>query len=139
MKSASVASVKWGARAAAASGDYLDGAKATDKDQAARAIAAKEVYKQALTASFGRDSYAKGLAKSGKQGWMNGVEQKGAANYGTGVSAPAALSKYASESGKYDSARRAADGLARGPRGAAANLARVAAVANAQHAVKVGK
>ena len=40
---------------------------------------------------------------------------------------------------KYDSARKAADSLPRQGRGSAANLARVAAVANALRAVKVGK
>lgn len=138
-KTASVAVVKWQNRSAAASTDYGEGAQATDKDQSAKAIAAKGIYQQALTESFGRDAYAKGLSKSGKQGWLNGVLQKGVANYGTGVGAAIARDKYITNSSKYDSARRAADSLPRGPRGSAGNLARVAAVANALRAVKVSK
>ncbi len=116
-KSASTAVVKWQNRASAASNDYLEGARTTDKDQSSRAIAAKQVYQQALTESFGRDAYAKGLSKSGKAGWLAGVEQKGGTNYSTGVSTDASREKYVSNSSRYDSARRAADSLPRGPRG----------------------
>jgi hypothetical protein len=139
MKSANEAVVKWQSRAGSASGDYTDGARGTDKDQAARAIASKEVYKQGLNESFARGAYEKGLARSGKQGWLQGVEQKGAQNYSTGVSADVARQKYVSNSSKYDSARKAGDSLPRGARGSAQNLARVTAVANALRAVKVGK
>lgn len=138
-KPANQAVEKWQNRTAASSQDYVEGARTTDRDQAQRAIAAKAVYQQALTESFGRDAYAKGLQRSGKQGWQAGVEQKGAANFPTGVSSELARSKYVSNSGKYDAARRAADALPRAPRGSAANLQRVAAVANAQRAVKVAK
>ncbi len=139
MKQASEAVVKWQSRAAGAGGDYAEGARTTDKDQAQRAIAAKAVYQQALTESFGRDAYAKGLQKSGKQGWLTGIEQKGAQNFSTGVSAEIARSKYVTNSSRYDGARKAADSLPRGARGSAQNLNRVAAVANALRAVKVGK
>lgn len=139
MKSAQESVSKWQNRAGAASQDYADGARQTDKDQASRAIAAKAVYQQALTESFGRGAYEKGLAKSGKTGWLQGIEQKGAQNFSTGVSADLARNKYTANSAKYDSARKAADSLPRGARGSAQNLARVSAVANALRAVKVGK
>lgn len=137
MKTASQSATKWATRTSAASGDYANGVATTDKDQAAKGIAAKEIYKAALTASFGRDSYAKGLQKSGKAGWQKGVQEKGAQNYSTGVSTAGAQSKYAENSGKYDSARNAAASLPRGAKGSAGNLARVAAVANALRAVKI--
>ncbi len=139
MKTATTAVTKWQSRAAGASADYAEGARTTDKDQAQRAIAAKAIYQQGLTESFGRDAYAKGLARSGKQGWLQGVEQKGASNYSTGVSAEVARSKYVTNSSKYDSARKAADTIARGPRGSAANLSRVNAVVTALRAAKVAK
>ena len=138
-KSANTAVLKWQARAGAAASDYVEGAKDTDKDQAARAIASKAIYQQALNESFTRDAYAKGLSKSGKSGWLAGVEQKGANNFAGGVSSEMARSKYTTNSGRYDSARRAADALPRGPKGSAANLNRVSAVANALRAAKVGK
>ena len=139
MKSASESVAKWQNRTAAASQDYIEGAAQTDKDQAARAIASKEVYKAALNASFGRDSYAKGLSRSGKQGWLNGVQEKGAQNFATGAGSNSAREKYVANSSKYDSARRAADNLPRGPRGSAGNIARVTAVATALNAVRVGR
>lgn len=139
MKSANESVAKWQNRTAAASQDYSDGAASTDKDQAARAIAAKEVYKTALTESFGRDAYSKGLQRSGKGGWLRGVQEKGAQNFSTGVGSNTAREKYTTNSGKYDGARKAAEGLPRGARGNPANLQRVAAVANAQRAIKVSK
>lgn len=139
MKSASQSVAKWANRTGAASQDYARGVAETDKDQAARAIASKAIYQQALVESFARDAYAKGLSKSGNQGWKTGVAEKGAQNFSTGVSTQGAQSKYAQNSGAYDNARMAADRLPRGPRGSAGNLARVAAVANALRAVKVAK
>ena len=139
MKTASQAGMKWATRAGGASTDYGEGARTTDKDQAAKAIAAKAIYQQALTESFGRDAYAKGLSKSGKAGWLRGVEEKGITNFATGVTSPGALAKYQAESAKYDGARRASDSIARGPRGSAQNINRVTAVVNALRAAKVGK
>jgi len=139
MKTASTAASKWQNKAGMASSDYLEGAQSTDKDQAARAIAAKSNYVAGIQDSISRDSYAKGLQKSGKQGWLSGVQEKGAQNYSTGISADSSRQKYVENSGKYDNARKAADALPRGPRGSAQNLNRVTAVANALRAAKVGK
>lgn len=135
-KTAQQSAEKYASRAGAASGDYVSGSEQTTKDQSANAIAAKGVYQQALTASFGRDAYAKGLSKSGKAGWVNGVRSKGSERYASGVST--ASGKYATESGKFDSARQAASALPRGVKGSETNLARVKAVVAAQRAQKVG-
>lgn len=139
MKTASQAVVKWQARAGQAGQDYAEGARTTDKDQAARATAAIPIMQAALTEAFAQGRVAKGLARSGKAGWLAGVEQKGVNNYPTGVSSDLARDRYTANSGRYDAARRAADTIPRGPRGSAANLNRVAAVANALRAVKTGK
>lgn len=136
MKSAQQVAEKFVTRAGAASGDYVAGSEQTSKDQSAAAIAAKAVYQQALTASFSRGSFEKGLVKSGKSGWLNGVRTKGQDRFGTGVAASA--SKYASESAKFDGARGAANNLPRGVKGSPTNLARVTAVVNALRAAKVG-
>lgn len=137
-KSASQAVVKWQNRAGAAGADYTEGAQTTDKDQAARAIAAKQIYQQGLTESFTRDAFAKGLSKSGKAGWLKGIEEKGSTNYQTGVSSDSSREKYVANSSRYDGGRRAADSLPRGPRGSAQNLNRVTAVVNALRKLKVG-
>ncbi len=135
MRTAQASAQKFVERASGASGEYVSGASSTTKDQSARAIGAKEIYKSALTASFGRDSYAKGLQRSGKSGWLDGVTKKGAERYAGGVAVSA--SKYATNSGKYDGARAAADSLPRGLKGSATNLARVSAVVAALRAVKI--
>jgi hypothetical protein len=136
-KSASTSAVKWAQRAGGASADYKAGAMNTTKDQAQSAIAAKELYKLGVTNAIARGSYEKGLGKSGKAGWLNGIDQKGEANYQTGVMSEGARNKYATESARFDGARNAASSLPRGAKGSQANLARVAAVANALHAIKI--
>lgn len=137
MRTAQEAAQKFVTRASAASADYVKGAESTSKDQSARAIGAKEIYKSALTASFGRDSYAKGLSKSGKQGWLQGVQKKGGDRYGAGVAVSA--SKYAENSGKFDTARNAAESMPRGLKGSETNLARVKTVVSALRAAKLAQ
>lgn len=137
MKTASVSGPRWATRSQGASQDYVTGAQNTQKDQSANAIAAKAIYASQVQAAITRDAYAKGLQASGKAGWLAGITSKGASNYGTGVTSSAAVSKYTANSGKFDAARNAAASLARGPKGSAGNLARVAAVTNALHAAKV--
>lgn len=138
-KSANMAALKWQEKASMASGDYAEGAKQTTKDQAALAIAAKENYKVGLQESISQGRYEKGLQKSGKAGWLKGIEEKGANNYSGGISSSTARAKYISESSKYDSARNAAQSVPRGPKGSPANINRVTAVVTALRAVKVGK
>lgn len=134
-KSASQVAQKFVERASAASSDYVSGAESTTKDQAAAAIAAKGNYASQVQAAITRDAYAKGLGRSGKQGWLAGIKAKGGERFAGGVSASA--SKYATNSAKYDSARNAASSLPRGPKGSEQNLARVKAVVTSQRQVKI--
>lgn len=135
MKTASQSAQKFVERASSASSDYVAGAQSTTKDQSARAIASKAIYQTALTASFTRNSYEKGLQRSGKAGWLEGVTKKGGERYAGGVAVSA--SKYATNSGKFDGARQAADNLPRGVKGSETNLARVKAVVSALHSAKI--
>lgn len=135
MRSAQQSAEKFVSRASGASADYVSGAQSTTKDQSARAIAAKKIYQDALTASFGRDAYAKGLTKSGKAGWVAGVTSKGAERFASGVAVSAA--KYATNSGKFDSARQAADSMPRGLKGSQTNLDRVKTVVSALRTAKL--
>lgn len=136
MKTAATVGTKWQLRAGSALSTYAQGARDTQKDQSSAAIAAKANWFAGLTAANAADRFAKGLSRSGKQGWLSGVLEKGQQNYGTGVAAARALTKYTSNSGKYDAARGAAAGIARGPKGSAGNLQRVAAVVTALRAAK---
>ena len=135
MRTAQDSAQKFVDRASAATSDYVKGASSTNKDQSARAIAAKKLYQDGLTQSFSRDAYAKGLSKSGKQGWLEGVEKKGKDRYASGVSVSA--SKYATNSAKYDGARMAADNMPRGLKGSQTNLDRVKTVVTALRSVKL--
>lgn len=134
MKTASQSSAKYAERAANASGDYVEGARTTTKDQAAAAIAAAEIHKAATTAALNEGRFAKGLQRSGKQGWLDGVTRKGQNRYGEGVAG--AAPKYATESAKFDTARGAAASLPRGVKGSSQNIQRVTAVVAAQIAAR---
>lgn len=136
MKTASQSSQKFVERASAASGDYVSGAQGTNKDQAAAAIAGKANWQAGIQAAITGDRYAKGLQNSGKAGWLKGVTEKGANRFAEGVASGA--SKYATNSGKYDSARSAATALPRGPKGSEQNFARSKAVGQALRKAKVG-
>lgn len=134
---ASQAVLKWGSRAAGASNDYAEGAQRTTKDQAALAIAAKGNYQAGITEAISKGRYEKGLQRSGKSGWQKGIAEKGINNYGVGVGSASAAAKYSQNSGKYDSARNAANNVPRGPKGSPANIGRVTAVVTALRAAKM--
>lgn len=136
MKSAQQSAQKFVERASGAAGDYVSGAEQTSKDQSAAAIAAAPIYAQAVQQSITRGSYAKGLAKSGKAGWLDGVRRKGGERFAGGVAASS--SKYAQNSARFDSARGAAASLPRGLKGSETNIARVKAVVTALRTAKVG-
>lgn len=136
MKTAQQSSTKFVERAGAASQDYVTGAESSNKDQSAAAIAAAPNYAAGVQAAITRGAYQKGLQQSGKAGWLNGVRTKGQNRFAEGVAAGAV--KYATNSGKYDSARSAADSLPRGPKGSEANYARAKAVGQALRKMKTG-
>lgn len=136
MKSAAASAQKYVERASAASGDYVEGAQSSSKDQAAAAIAGAGNWKAGIQAAIAGGRYEKGLQESGKQGWLKGVTEKGGNRYAEGVSSGA--QKYATQSGKFDSARGAAASLPRGPKGSEQNFARSKAVGQALRKMKVG-
>lgn len=137
MKSASQSGQKFVERAGAASGDYGAGVAGTSKDQAAAAIAGKANWAAGIQAAITGDRFAKGLQKSGNQGWKAGVANKGVNRFAEGVSN--GLSKYVANSAPYDGARNAAASLPRGPKGSEQNYTRAKTVGQALRALKVGK
>lgn len=136
MKTAQQSSAKFVERAGAASQDYVSGAESSSKDQSMAAIAAAPNYQAGVTAAIARGAYQKGLQTSGKAGWLAGVRNKGQNRFAEGVAQGAI--KYATNSGKFDSARSSADSLPRGPKGSEANYARSKAVGQALRKMKVG-
>ena len=130
---------KWVERAGTASDEYLAGARNPARSQSQSAIAAADLALQGIIEAFKSGRWEKGLRESGDAGWLEGIEQKGVTNYLTGVSSERAKQKYVTNSGRYDSARNAAAGMARGPKGSAQNLAKVTKVVQALRAAKVGR
>lgn len=136
MKTAQQSAQKFVERAGAASQDYVSGAASTSKDQSAAAIAGKANWAAGIQAAITGGRYEKGLQASGKSGWLRGIQEKGANRFAEGVAAGS--SKYAQNSGKFDSARSAADALPRGPKGSEANFLRSKTVGQALRKAKIG-
>lgn len=134
-KTAAEVAGKMVARAGQASGDYVEGAKKTSKDQASAAIAAIPNMKLGINEAIDKGRVARGLNRSGKSGWLSGIETKGQNRFGEGVAAGAP--RYAERSGAFDSARGAASSILRGPKGSPQNLQRVAAVVAALRTKKL--
>lgn len=133
-KSASQSAQKFVERASSASGDYVQGAEQTTKDQSALAIAAAPIYASQVQLAITKGSYARGLGKSGKAGWLNGVKTRGGERFASGVAGSA--QKYATNSAPFDTARNAAASLPRGAKGSETNFARVKAVVTALRTAK---
>jgi hypothetical protein len=78
---------KWVSRTSGASTDYVNGAKATDKDPTQLAINAAARWFQKTQEAYQQGKFQQGLARAGKNGWLAGIVNKGAANFSTGVQA----------------------------------------------------
>lgn len=65
--------------------DIKLGVKNTDKDQAANAIKAIPKMKTKVIEAIDNGKVEKGLLKSGKKGWQDGMLNKGVNNIATGV------------------------------------------------------
>lgn len=71
----------------AASGDYVDGARSTDKDPAQLALAAVPKWKARINEADTEKKLRAGLGRTSKASWQAAVENKGAQRYGPGVAA----------------------------------------------------
>lgn len=136
MKTAQEVASKFAQRAAAASSDYAEGARSTEKNWQQATVAAAEVHKAATLEALNRGAFAKGVQAAGNSAWQEGIETKGVGRFAEGVSG--AAGKYAENSARYDGARQAAKGMPRATKGSPQNLQRVAAVVAAQRKVKTG-
>jgi len=123
-------------RGAMAGDDYKVGCETTRKDQAESAIAAKDNYVAALTESFARGAFEKGLTKSGHAKWRAKATTKGAVNYPTAMRL--AGSDYASGVEPYFRALESLTLPPKGTRGSPGNLERVRVLTEALHAVRMG-
>ena len=126
---------KFAKRAQAAAPEYAAGVAAPKKDQAAEAIAATQSYNQGVSEAIARDAFAKGVRKAGTAKWQEKSKSVGVQRYPQGVAGAKAdwqtgFSPYASVLGAISLPQK-------GPRGAAGNLERVRAVADALHNKRV--
>ena len=126
---------KFAKRAQAASPEYAAGVAAPKKDQAAEAIAAAPAYNQGVQEAIARDGFAKGVRKAGTAKWQERSKGIGAQRYPQGVAG--AKADWMSGFAPYAGVLSAVSLPQKGARGAAGNLERVRAVADALHNKRV--
>lgn len=126
---------KFAQRAQAAGADYKAGVANPRQDQVQAAIAAEPAYEQGVQEAIAAKRYGRELRKAGTAKWQNRASDLGAQRYGPGIAA--AKQDYASGVAPYLSVLSALSLPPKGPRGAAANLERVRAVADALHQKRI--
>lgn len=82
---ASTVAASWAQNGAASSSKWLANANATTVDPTALAIAAGPKYLQNVQAAYQQGRYQRGLQRSGKAGWLAGINGKGAGNFSNGI------------------------------------------------------
>lgn len=128
---------KFAKRAAAAQPEYKAGVQDPAVPQQQAALAASELYNQAVVEAAGRDAFRKGVQSTPPDKWQRNAAGKGADRYAGGVTA--AKQDWAAGTEPY---LRALAGLtlpARGLRRSAQNIARVVAVIDTLGAVKAAR
>lgn len=126
---------KWSTRAQGAVNDYKAGAANPKAPQAASAIAAAPLWQQAVASPAAAAAFTNGLQKSGDQGWLAGVNNKGAARYAGGIQA--GMNKFTTNITPFLQAIAGLTLPAKGLRGSAQNLTRVQVIAQALHTLKL--
>lgn len=137
VKDVSRSAAKWATNAGAASGSYADGISNPRNDWQQATTAAHENYKQAVTKAAGNGSFARGVAKAGSAKWQAGAMSKGTARYSQGVAV--AQPDYATGVEPYLRVIESVSLPARKPKGDPSNIQRVAAIATALNAAKMGR
>ncbi len=137
MKDIGSLATKFSNRAQAAVPDYKAGVSAPRRDQMQSAIAAGDVWAQAVQDAASRDAFRKGLTKAGPSKWAANALSLGAARYpqGVQVAAPAWQSGFQPFYTVLSNLTLPPRGLRRSPQ----NLQRVQVVDAALAAAKTGK
>jgi hypothetical protein len=135
IKSADRIVAKWEQRASVSGQAYSDGIDNPKADWATQTKAAEANYEKGVQAAMSAKRFGKGVARAGTAAWQKGAKEKGTLRWAQGIS----TAKDAYMKG-FEPYRAVIAGLnlpPRGPKGDAANYARVAAVGNALHAKKL--
>ena len=122
-------------RAQAASGEYASAAAASGDQWNTQTQAAKDNYGMAITAAGIKERFARGAAKAGAAGYVDGIVKKGKDRFSQGVSIGQA--KYASNTEPYFSTIAGLTLSPRQPKGSPANYTRVADVGKALNAKRL--
>lgn len=128
---------KWARRAASAGPEYELGVTGAGTRWQTNAAAAENNFKAAVTAAAAAGRFGRGIAKAGGAKYEKNAVSKGPARFaqGVGVAEP----DYSSQVAPFLQVIAATDLPARQPTGSEGNIQRVAAIARALRALKVGR
>lgn len=126
---------KWAGRAGAASAEYAKGVTNPKKDWATQTANAASVFQAAVSAGNMAAKFSSGVKKAGSAKWQNNAKTLGTQRYGSGINN--AKPAMAAGIGPMLSTLSQLTIPDRQPRGSAANIDRVRAIADALHAKKV--
>ncbi len=133
----STVAAKWARRAASAGPEYEMGVTGAGGRWQAAAAAAEGNYKTAVTTAASAGRFGRGVAKAGGAKYERGATTKGPARFAQGVGV--AEGDYSSQVAPYLQAIASVDLPPRQPAGSEGNMQRVAAIARALRALKVGR
>ncbi len=136
IKSAKEISDKWARVTPARSPDYEAGVKSPKKDWGTETAAAESRYGEGVTAAIAEGRFGKGVVKAGTAKWKRKAVEVGVGRWGPGVRA--AAPDYQAGFAPYRDVIEATTLPERFPKGDPRNIDRVAAIAAALHAAKVG-
>ncbi len=128
---------KWGTVTPQRADQYTQGVQNPKRSWAAGASAAEGNYKISVIEAANAGRYGRGVQKTGDAGWQKAAVELGGARFGTGVQA--GIGKYQERFAPFVSVISGTSLPPRGPKGSPANLQRVAVMAAALRAAKVGK
>jgi hypothetical protein len=137
IKDAAAIAEKWAAVTPQRSGEYQKGVMNPRTPWAAAATAGAANYNAGVTASIAAKSFERGIAAAGDAAWQKGASTKGPARFAEGVSI--AQPEFQAGFAPYQQVISAVNLGPRYPTGDPRNLARVATMANALRAKKMGK
>ena len=136
VKDLAVSGVKWGERAAGASGEYATNAAAAESEWGRATQAAESNYRAGISQANIGTRFARGVAKALSAGrFSKKINAVGASRFSAGVTG--ATDDWATGFGPYHAALQAVALPPRRPRGDAANIARVSAVTTTLHAKRL--
>jgi len=131
------AAAKWARRAQSAGGEYEQGVRGAGARWASGAKAAAPNYAAGVTAAAGAGRYARGIDRAGPAKYEGKASRLGPGRYSQGVAD--AEPQYQAAFAPFLDVIGRTDLPARGPVGADANYARVAAIGKALRALAVGR